>query len=236
MSDVAPPPPPIPSVDIATPLGEPVAPRYWTPEPQPWPAPRALRGIARAVRWLILTSAVGALLVIGAEVLHLSAISGFLDRSVGIDTVNSLVAVSTAATLVSALLLLAAGICWAIWQYRAASSVPTDALRHFPTWHAGSWFIPVATWWLPVQNVSDLVEASRAAVGRGVIATWWTLWLGATLSYLVVNRVEFQIASLSERSITAIVSITGEVLLIGAAVFAWLIVTRITDALDPARR
>ncbi len=211
------------------------------PPPYPYPvqppvAVQPLRGIASAVRWLILASAVGSLITIGTEALGVIAIARFLDGSVGTGALDAYDAMTTPVVLLSSAVLLAAGICWVIWQYRAASSVPATALRRTPGWHVGSWFIPVVAWWFPVQNVSDLVRASRAAVGSGVIATWWTLWIGGNIAYLVVNRLQFSATTLPGLSAAAVVSIIGELFTIGAAVFAWIIVARITDAIDPVRR
>lgn len=211
------------------------------PPPYPYPAQppvavQPLRGIASAVRWLIIASAVGSLITIGTEALGVIAIARFLDGSVGTEALDAYDAMTTPIVLLSSAVLLATGICWVVWQYRAAASVPAAALRRTPGWHVGSWFIPVVAWWFPVQNVSDLVRASRAAVGPGVIATWWTLWIGGNIAYLVVNRLQFAATTLPELSTSAVVSIIGELLTIGAAVFAWIIVARITDAIDPVRR
>lgn len=240
MSDFAPPPPVPPTGFPPAPGGSTettaAAPRYWTAPPQAWPSVRPLRRIASAVRWLLLASAVGSVVVIGIETLRILTIGMFLDRSVGIGALESYDAISAPITLLSVLPLLAAGICWLVWQHRAAASIPIDALDHSPGWHVGSWFIPIAAWWLPVRNVADLIRASRAGVGSGIIAAWWTLWIGVNLSYLVVNRLQFGGSSISELRTTSVVSIIGELLTIGAAVFAWIIVARIADAIDPVRR
>lgn len=237
MSDFTP-PPPVPSA------GMPVPPplNQWSQPVQP-PAPaqspmlvRPLRGIATAVRWLIAASALSSFFVIAVEAMGVLAIDRFLDGSAGIEALESYDALSTPTTLLSSALLLATGICWVVWQHRAASSVSPDALRRSPGWHVGSWFIPVVAWWFPVQNISDLIRASRAAVSSGAVAAWWTLWVAGNLAYMIVNRLAFGADSLPQLSAAAIISIIGEALTIGAAVFAWLIVARITDALDPAAR
>ena len=163
------------------------------------------------------------------------AIARFLGGSTGIEALETYDSLSAPTLLLSSALFVASGICWMIWQHRAAASVPSGTLRRTPGWHVGSWFIPVASWWLPVQNISDVIRASRAAVSSGIVATWWALWVAGTLAYVVVNRMAFNAESLAALSAAAVASIVGEVLTIGAAVFAWLIVKRITDALDPPK-
>lgn len=229
MSDFAPPPPPPPA-------GIP-APQYQWPQSAQPPIPvRPLRGIGSAVRWLIIACALSSLVVIGVEAMGIIAITRFLDGSVGIEALESYDAMSTPTMLLSSALLVAAGICWVVWQHRAATAVPAGELRRSPGWHVGSWFIPVVAWWFPVQNISDLIRASRAAVSSGAVAVWWTLWVAGNLAYMVVNRLALSAETLPELSAAAVASSIGELLTIGAAAFAWLIVTRITDALDPAGR
>jgi hypothetical protein len=67
-------------------------------------------------------------------------------------------------------LLLPTVVVWCLWQYRVARSADRDKLRRGPGMQVGSWFIPVAMLWLPIQNMRDLwachfPRRSRALLG-----------------------------------------------------------------------
>jgi Domain of unknown function (DUF4328) len=197
---------------------------------------RPLRGIGTATRILIAVYAALSLVTVLIDGWGIMTLDAYNSGSVGAEALNAYDRVSVALSLFSVGVLLAAGICWVVWQYRAAASVPRSGLRRSPGWHVGSWFIPVVSLFFPFQNVSDLARSSRAELSGGVRGTWWTLWLASNL----VSSFATQAAS-SARSIPGLTgalagSMLGELLVIAAAVFAWIIVARITDAIDPKRR
>ncbi|WP_439902361.1 DUF4328 domain-containing protein [Microbacterium azadirachtae] len=160
------------------------------------------------------------------------------DRYVDTDAFNAFVWSETASTIVSfgsLSVYVATAVCWVVWQYRAASSLPPDMLRRTPGWHVGSWFVPVVSLWFPFQNVTDLTRASRARVSDGVRRAWWTLWIASVVTSRLVyalsvgygNRAGGMIAELVGQVVTDLLAIAG-------AVVAWIIVARITDAIvDP---
>ena len=91
-------------------------------------------------------------------------------------------AVSRVLAVAALVLLGLTGLVWCAWQWRMAVSSP-DRLRRGPRLHVGSWFIPVANLWLPIQNMSALWHAYEPhdARGRGqgisLVLPWWTAWL-----------------------------------------------------------
>lgn len=102
------------------------------------------------------------------------------------------------------LLLLAAGICWLVWQHRLASSARVDrrAVRRSPGWHVGSWFIPVVNLWFPFQNVSDLDRGLGHFSDRDrrpPLVAWWVLWLLG----LAVTRVSSATSSMADTRLEA---------------------------------
>jgi hypothetical protein len=194
---------------------------------------RALRGIGAATRWLILVHAVLALATIALQVFGILAINAFETRSVGIDALESYDAIFSRISIVSLIALAVSGVCWLVWQYRAAASVPSAALRRSPGWHVASWFIPFVSLWFPFQNISDIADGSRAALGGRIRGAWWTLWLAAGFASTIAASVERSADTLPSLSAGLTISILSKVCLIGAAALAWIVVARITDAIDP---
>jgi len=208
-------------------------PGSWTPAPA---AVRPLRGIGTTTRILIAVYAAFSLVTILTDGWGIVTLDAYASGSVGVDALNAYDRISVPLNLISVGVLIAAGICWAVWQYRAAASVPPGSLRRRPGWHASSWFVPVVSLFFPFQNISDLARSCRAELGSGLSGTWWTLWLAANLVSSIASQ-----ATVASKSIPALTgalagSMLSELLVIGAAFFAWIIVARITDAIDPKRR
>lgn len=197
---------------------------------------RPLRGIGAATRWLIVASAVATLIAIATEFWGVSSLGAFSSGLVGIDALQSYDAVSLLLAGVTSLITIAAGVCWLIWQHRAASSVPPAALRRSPGWHVGSWFIPVVAWWFPFQNVKDIVRGANAPVSGGLLGGWWALWIASSLTYVISTNMTNAAETVPALSAAISVAIAGDVLWIAAAALAWMVVKRITDALDPSAR
>ncbi|WP_413353431.1 DUF4328 domain-containing protein [Microbacterium sp. 1P06AB] len=221
--------------------------REWSATPPPaapasWPTPaivRPLRGIAGATRILLMVGAVFSFFAVLVEAWGLVAIEAF-DRGVApVSDLELYDRLSVPGSLGSSALLLAAGICWLVWQYRAAVRVraanPT-AVRRAPVWHVVSWLIPVVSWWFPFQNVKDLVVASRANLTAGILGTWWGLWIASTAFVGLSGRLSWSAQSLSDYRAVMATSLVGELLSIAAVPLAIMILTRTTDALDPAAR
>lgn len=196
------------------------------------PPARPIRGLAAAVRWLIVAAAATAVLTIAVEVYGIVAIDAFLSGSAELGALEAYDAAFLGVAILSLFVLIPAGICWVVWQYRVAAALPAGSVRRSPAWHAGSWFIPIVSWWFPLQNVSDLAGASRAALRPPILGVWWTLWLASSVIG-TVGAMVMPSSTLQEIIAGSVVSIVSEVAILAAAPLAWLIVTRITDAVQP---
>lgn len=196
------------------------------------PPARPIRGLAAAVRRLIVAAAATAVLTIAVELYGIVAIDAFLSGSAELGALEAYDAMFLGVAILSLLVVVPAGICWAVWQYRAAASLPAGSVRRSPGWHAGSWFIPIVAWWFPLQNVSDLAGASRAALRPPILGVWWTLWLASSVIG-TVGAMVMPSSTLQEIAAASVVSIVSEAAILAAAPLAWLIVTRITDAIEP---
>lgn len=80
------------------------------------------------------------------------------------------------------------------WLYRTYTSDRVDRaeLTHSPGWMIGAWFVPVLSWWRPLQIVRDLwwaatPEPDRAKGPAGQrsipwrMVWWWASWLAMNL-------------------------------------------------------
>jgi hypothetical protein len=132
-------------------------------------------------------------------------------------------------SILSSLSLLATGVLWATWQYRAAKHV-TGRTRRSAGWHAGSWFVPIVSLWFPYQNISDLWRAvGRTRPSWQII--WWLLHLVSNVFIGQSTRIYLAAEDLEQLRIAMSLSIVGEILLLAAAPFAWLIVRGITQGI-----
>ncbi len=203
------------------------------------PIVRPLRGVAKATRILLLVGAVFSVLTVLVEAWGLVAVEGFTRGIAPLSDLELYDTLSGFIGLGSGALLLAAGICWLVWQYRAAvrvRAITPAATRRTPVWHVVSWFIPVIAWWFPFQNMKDLVVAARAAVSPGILGTWWGLWIASTAMASLSGRLSWNASSLSDYPAVMSTSLLGELLSIAAVPLAIMVLTRATDAIDPAMR
>ena len=191
------------------------------------PRTDGLRKLAVATQVLLIICGVMSLATIGLEIFGLGAVGIALDGNVaafdlltGYDQISILINVAAIAALI------ATGVVWVIWQFRAAK-IAAGQTRRSPGWHVGSWFIPIVTLWFPYQNISDLWKA----IGRsrpGWLIVWWLCWLFSSFFIQVSGRVWTIAEDLELFRVAMTASIVGEVLLLAAAPFAWLIVRDIT--------
>ncbi|MFE6996537.1 DUF4328 domain-containing protein [Microbacterium sp. NPDC057659] len=197
---------------------------------------RPLRSIGAATRWLVAATALMSVVTIAVDASGLAAIDAFVAGTAGVEALDAYDRASQPAALAWSAVYIAAAVCWLVWQYRAAASVDPIYLQRSKGWHVGSWFVPLMNWWWPFQNVKDLVWGSRAAVKPAVLGVWWALWLAANLVSVFASRQLLAAETPESFSAALSFSILGDALLIVTAAFAWIIVKRITDALDPVAR
>jgi hypothetical protein len=83
----------------------------------------------------------------------------------------------------------AAGIVFLIWQYRAATTARALGYpaRRSPGLGAWSWVIPLVNLWFPYQAIRDLLPPGHAL--RALVLRTWLFYIGSllavTVSYLV---------------------------------------------------
>lgn len=207
---------------------QPTAPGAWLVRP--------LRGIGGATRWLMVAYAALSAVSIVINLWGIGALNAYSTGVVGLDALTTYDALSSPLDIVSALVFVAAGVCWMVWQYRAAASLPAGFVRRSPRWHVGSWFIPVVSLWFPFQNISDIARSSRADLDGGIRAIWWALWIAGNLAGGIGGRLLLTGQSLPALIGGLTLSIVSDACVVVGAVYAWIVVARITAAIDPGVR
>jgi hypothetical protein len=202
----------------------------WAPPGHQPPSANGLAKLAVATQALLLACGVISLVTIAVEAFGISAVTAYLDGDdSAIELINGYDQVTPAISILSAVAVLATGALWAIWQYRVAKQVP-GRTRRSPGWHAGSWFVPVISFWFPYQNISDLWQAIGRARPTWQIL-WWLCWAGSNVVIQIASRLYMSAEDLEQFRVALSVSIIGELLLLAAAPLAWLIVRQITQGI-----
>ena len=188
---------------------------------------------------------------IGSNLSEISAINGFLDGSnpdpgalSSSDDRQALVA------LCKFIAFLATGFTFIRWfhaAYRNVTALAPAEVRFKPGWAIGAWFVPILCIWRPKQiaddiwRVSDLQprlaaeRVSRIGKTTTVLALWWTLWIiGAFLGNFSA-RLVFGNDTLADIRNSDKLEIAALCIDIAAAMFAILVVQRITTRLAGTR-
>lgn len=202
---------------------------------QPVAVTQPLAKLASATQVLLIVCGALSVVTIGTELFGIEAASAFLagdDAALG--SLEAYDQTTVLVSILSSIAFIVTGVLWAIWQYRAAKQV-VGRTRRSPGWHAGSWFIPIVSFWYPYQNISDLWRAVGLSRPSWQIA-WWLLFLGSNFSIQVSGRAYMAAETLEQFRVAMWTSFAGEVMLLAAAPLAWLVVRGITRGiLDRAR-
>jgi Domain of unknown function (DUF4328) len=187
-----------------------------------------LAKLAVATEALLIVCALMSLLTIAVETFGISSITVYLNGyTSAVGLLEFYDWMTLAATALSAIALLATAVLWLLWQYRAAKQLSGET-RSSPGWHVGSWLVPIISWWVPYQNVSDLWRA----VGRSRPTwqiLWWLCWLIGNLALPIAGSIYASAQDLERLRIGMFVTTASQILLIIAASLAWLIVRGITQ-------
>lgn len=194
---------------------------------------RPIRAVGAATRWLLLASAAVSLTALLNDSWGIGAYLVLDVGTVPVWTLQLYDAVLVALAFLTPAVLLATAIFWSVWQYRAAASLTPGSLRRSPGWHVGSWFIPIAMYWMPFQNVGDLARGSRARLRRGILGSWWATWIAGNLGIGIANQMYGRAETLPGLGAALTTSIFFYALQIISAVLAWIVVARITEAIEP---
>jgi hypothetical protein len=210
----------------------------------PLMTPRSLRPAATIVTVLIAVHAVLALVAIAVTVSEISLLRRIKARDMfTLEEAQASDARVRAVALILVGTLVAAGIGWLVWQYRAHANLRAtgvQGLEYSPGWGVGWWFVPVASFWKVYGAVRELWLASgpgpfdtnlRTRSTPGILKVWWFLWVLANVAAFASLR----LAGASEIDgliLSDLFSIADDTLTIGAAIPAILIVRSISTRQD----
>jgi predicted secreted protein len=148
-----------------------------------------------------------------------------------------------------ALALLAAGVVFIVWLWRARGNAELFCYgqhRRGRGWVIGGWFCPVVNFWFPKQIVDDVIAASdprtpplfpdlRRIPRHGLVLAWWLTWVATMVRGNVGNPdLAADVQDVSDRVLGASVSTVGAVLTAVAAVLA-IRVVRLVGRLQMSR-
>jgi hypothetical protein len=207
--------------------------RWTQPAPQPTFQPAVPRGVGKlalAVQVLLILCAAASVVSIGVETFGIDALADYengqyaaYERITTYDTINLFTILATSS------LLIATGVVWMVWQYKAARHV-LGRTRRSPGWHVASWMIPIVTLWFPYQNIADLWRASGRARPWWQIV-WWVLWLASSAFTQVSNIISNTAVEIAQFRDSLTASLVSEALLLAAAPLAYLTIRGITQGL-----
>jgi hypothetical protein len=227
-------PPPLPGTEVSA-LG---AGAWWRP----------LDGLKTTLIVLLICAGVAALSVAGTLANRVQVIDDFDQASRVTATLAQRArsaddAVSTASAALL-LLVIATGVVFIIWQWRAAkdAAVLGRAWPRFgPGWSIGGWFIPLANLVIPVLIVQDLWRATspfsepgshwRQQPRSALVSCWWTLLIAGWLLSRAPGASGESLSDLRSRDQIALV---GFVLAAGAAALATVMVVKLTRRFNEA--
>ncbi|WP_164743535.1 DUF4328 domain-containing protein [Microbacterium sulfonylureivorans] len=183
--------------------------------------------LAVATQVLLIVCGVMSIVTIGVETFGITSATAYLDGyTSAIDLINTYDRVTLIVTILAAIAILATGVLWVLWQYRAAKHAAGQT-RRSPGWHVGSWVVPIICLWFPYQNISDLWRATGRSRPAWQIV-WWACWIVSSVLFQIATRIFAVAEDLELFRLGMSLSLAGEVFQMAAVPFAWLIVRDIT--------
>jgi Domain of unknown function (DUF4328) len=231
--------PPMPPADpgqygqYAQPGGQWAPPPGWQGGPGAGGPVRSLTGLATALTILLPLAALVAVLLLVELTHRLDLLGQIRDGDVSPGLVSRAEDSDHAVAAWSALyglVVLATGIVFIVWLYRARTNA--DALggrfqRRGKGWAIGGWFCPIVNLWFPYQIVTDVRrEADGEPKSYPLHRVWWGFWI-ATGALGTSSRLQTgeDVNSLTDATDAAIVEF---LLAIPAAILAIFVVRAVT--------
>jgi hypothetical protein len=134
-----------------------------------------------------------------ADVWSYTVLDGWLDGAdITAEAGARLDTVAFAGSVVAVGTLLATGVPFLVWLYRAYGSDAVDPvyLHHARGWTIGAWFVPGLNLWWPLRIMRDLWTGARAGTPeaardplRWQLPVWWAAFLTTTVLDNVSSRI-----------------------------------------------
>lgn len=207
----------------------------YTGRPQAWL--RSPVALGRAAAAMLLLAAAADLFAVWTDIVMYDVSGDLVNGSVGADVMrraddaDRLYAVAGVTQLVT---LLASCVVFLCWFYRVRVNAEVfDPSGHSMKrgWAIGAWFTPVVNLWFPRRIAVDIWEASSPADGprsNWPVNTWWTLWVIGLLAGRLADSHYNQAVAAKALHEAAGEMMFSDALDVVAAVFAVLVVLRLT--------
>lgn len=237
--------PPFPDQPDPSPYGATTSPYGAGSPPQPPPyglLPPVPSGLAKAAIGLAI--AYTALRVVAAVLSYpmVVAANDVATETTPATTTWILLILSAVLSIAAVVLLFSIWVVGSLWLMRSYEFLralrPTFHMQRSIAWTWLGWWVPIVSFWFPVQIVDDIQRGTAHDESRPSLAGWWSAWLIG----LITTQISAQVASQSEvlsHDATMVVAfldgIAGLAIVIGCVL--WIsIIRRITRDQEAARR
>ncbi|MGP4052504.1 DUF4328 domain-containing protein [Streptomyces sp. 2A115] len=127
-------------------------------------------------------------------------------------------------------------IVWFHWMRRYAGVLGPDRFRNGPGWAIGSWFIPLANFWMPYRIAVDMWGASTRLPADGEpykvsfwpVNLWWGLFVTTTLFQRYAGQRYENAEALAEIRDAVLLVMVSDILEVAAAAAAVHFAVRLT--------
>lgn len=110
------------------------------------------------------------------------------------------------------------------WFRRAYHNLHKAGIKHLRMsegWAAGGWFVPIASWFIPVQIMSEIwqktpeygrseVEGDKDSKSKKslvIIGVWWTAWVCSNILGIITNQLTSNNPGMSDLKMITLISI-----------------------------
>lgn len=193
------------------------------------PLGKSVPRLSQVICWLLRISVLIAVAQIALDVWGFTAVVDALDGG-DITTATTFDDLDSLLSILLLLQVVVTAVCWMVWQYRIAKSMPSGWLRRGPGMHAFSWFIPFGNLVLPCQNLADLYRLNLPGRSRASVGWWWACWLGSGLLAAVANAMTDRINAPEDFQQVVVVDALGAGVSVAGALLAVRIVGLVTGA------
>lgn len=210
--------------------------------PPPPPPLRPVRGPAiLAVVALVADSLVGVVAAVidlwYADVVDRIIADATSVTDAEIDTADLVYALSG---IVETVAYLAAIVAFLVWLFRVranAEILAPHGHRRSRAWLILGWIVPIVSLWFPKQIVDDIWDASARSwsARKGLLHAWWAAWLVGAWVSNVAARLLFNAEEADALATAARFDVVSIALMLVAAVFAILVVLRISGEQEKRR-
>jgi hypothetical protein len=134
-------------------------------------------------------------------------------------------------------ILLTTAVLFILWLRRCYANL--DGLggrrRYSVRWAIWGWFVPVMSLWRPKQIVNDLLSCDPRPHSRTIVNWWWAFFLVSNWVAGSSARLLFGDSTPQDLHDAAVARAVSDVIQIGGAVLAVLVVRRLTAGQESAR-